>query len=130
MSKTLPLKVTRGVNSIGLKLRHGYWKKAMPFVENSRAKLIHRPASVNEHINCKMRHISIHYYCGATATGLENFTFLEAPPDGALVCAVCEARAVMAGLPAAKEIAGRHVHIGRMKPVMTCVHGTGEDTAL
>lgn len=115
------------ITATGHRLQNGYWKKSKPFVDNDRAHLIHRPIRITEHVIMGKRHIAVEYLCQNRATGLDNFTFLDLPPPDKMVCAVCEARAVMAGLPSASELAGRHVHVGRMKPVMTCIHGTGED---
>lgn len=131
MSNLIDLKVRRGQTAAGYRTRAGYWKKSQPFVENARAHLIRRPLSINEHrLSGHGRHISIEYLCGQTTTGLKKFTFHDVPPENGVVCAVCEARAIMAGLPSSAEIAGRHVHIGRMRAVLTCAHGTGEDRAL
>lgn len=121
------LETPRRYSSAGCKLNDGWWKQSPPFVQNDRAQLIHRPKMITEHTSLGKRHIAVRYMCDGTATGLKKFTFLDAPPEDRLVCAVCEARAVMIGLPSSSEIAGKHVHLGRMKPVMTCSHGTGED---
>ena len=40
-----------------------------------------------------------------------------------LLCAACERNAVLAGLPSAYELAGRHVHLGKLKAVQTCCVG-------
>ena len=48
---------------------------------------------------------------------------LYAPPDDKLLCEACELSAVLAGLPSAYELAGRHVHLGRIKAVRVCCVG-------
>lgn len=97
------------------------WKSSLPFVENSRADLIHRPRSVTVYqIGNRPPHIAIGYWCGNHASGKRNFTFLNEPERDALLCMFCEAKAKAAKLPSAEEICGRHVHIGRMLPVQTC----------
>lgn len=52
-----------------------------------------------------------------------DLTFLAAPPDDKLLCEACERNAVLAGLPSADELAGRHVHLGKIKAVQTCCVG-------
>lgn len=97
------------------------WRDSDPFVENTRGLLIHRPRRVTLHTGCGYPHIAVHYYCGNSANGTaKNMSFLSEPPDDALLCEVCEARAVMCGLPSAAAIVGRHVHIGKLKAVRTC----------
>ena len=104
--------------------RHGvaFWKSCPPFVENSRGVLIHRPREVTVYDNGPRwgKHIAVHYHCGGGSNGGKNFTFLSDPPVGKLLCAVCEARAVMAELPSADSLCGRHVHIGRVIAQQSC----------
>ena len=103
------------------------WRDSDPFVENLRGILIHRPRFVSMFRGWREPHIAIEFYCGgSTKDNRErgNVTFLPAPPEGSLLCAACEARAVMAGLPPASELAGRHVCIGRLKAINVChIHG-------
>jgi hypothetical protein len=96
------------------------WSHALPFVENKRGVLIHRPTSVHLYNLNKHAHISVHYYCGNCSSGTKNFTFIECPPEGALLCARCEAAAIAAGMPSTFAICGRHVHEGRVVAVQTC----------
>lgn len=104
------------------------WTASKPFVENTRAVLVHRPKHVTTH-NLGMgrkSHISVSAWCGNVATGTKKFTFLDAPADGLLVCARCEEKALAAGLPTSSELAGRHVHLGRVVPERTCCAPTLE----
>ena len=98
------------------------WASCKPFVENSKAVLIHRPRTVTMHrISEKYRpHIAIWQWCGNTHTGTKKFTFLDAPPKGRIVCARCEERAVEAGLPSSSELAGEHVCVGGVVAVSHC----------
>ena len=98
------------------------WVSCRPFVENSRAMLIHRVRHVTTHkIGPKYApHLGLHGWCGNVATGTKKFTFLDSPPAGRIVCARCEDAAVGAGLPASSEIAGGHVHTGGVVAVMRC----------
>jgi len=88
------------------------WESALPFIENKRALLIHRPRSVNIHRLYKTTHMAAHLFCGNTFTGNDKLTFLEAPPVDSILCARCEQAALKVGFPSASSIAGRHVHVG------------------
>ena len=106
-----------GVNS-GLKLK---WNDCEPFVENKQGILLHRPRSVSLYNTLWGAHIAVHYYCGASVTDSKGkLTFLTVPDDSAILCEACEARAVMAELPSAYSIAGKHIHIGKLKAVISC----------
>ena len=94
-----------------------------PFVENSRGVLIHRPRSAQTITLHREPHMAVHYWCGNGVAGKRNLTFLAAPPDDKLLCEACELSAVLAGLPSAYELAGRHVHLGKIKAVQTCCVG-------
>lgn len=98
------------------------WLSCSPFVENSRAVLIHRPRTVTTHkIGSKYKsHIAIGCWCGNSMTGTTKFTFLDAPPEGKLLCARCEGKATEAGLTSASSLAGRHVHVGGVVAVRSC----------
>lgn len=98
------------------------WLSCSPFVENSQAVLIHRPRTVATHkINDKYKsHIAIGYWCGNHHCGTTKFTFLDAPPEGKVLCSRCEEKATSAGLPRASDIAGRHVHVGGVVAVRSC----------
>jgi hypothetical protein len=90
------------------------WASCLPFVDNSKAVLIHRPRSICTHkISSRWgAHIAIHCWCGNSMTGTKKFTFLEAPAEDRIVCARCEDNAVASGLLPSSAIAGRHVHTG------------------
>lgn len=96
------------------------WSSCAPFVENTRGVLVHRPKKVSTHTFFKKPHIVIEYMCGNSVAGSDKFTFLAAPPEDAIVCEICEKKAIEAGLPSSDELAGRHVHIGRLKAVASC----------
>lgn len=107
--------------------RHGiaHWATCLPFVENSRAVLIHRVRSVTVHrISDKYRsHLAVHTWCGASQTGTKKFTFLDAPPEDRTVCARCEDTAVDRGRQSSFELVGRHVHTGGVVAVNRCCDG-------
>lgn len=99
------------------------WASSKPFIENSRAALIHRPRRVTTHTLLSPRwpaHIAVHAWCGNSATGSKKFTFLDAPGTDQIVCARCEEKAVAAGLPTSSALAGRHVHLGGVVAVRYC----------
>lgn len=104
------------------------WASCRPFVENSKAALIHRPRTVTMHrISEKYRpHIAVWQWCGNTHTGTKKFTFLDAPPKGRIVCARCEEKAVESGLPSSSELSGEHVCIGGVVAVSHCCPEKGK----
>ena len=102
------------------------WKACLPFLENTRAVLIHRPRSVQT-INIHSEpHIAVQNWCGTGFAGRKKLTFLSAPPEGKLLCQRCERNAVRAGQPSADALAGRHVHQGKLVAVQTCCDITGD----
>lgn len=96
------------------------WASCAPFIENTRGVLIHRPKTVSTITILNKPHLAIQYWCGNGVAGKRSLTFLSEPPQDALLCEACERRAVDAGLPSASEIAGRHVHLGKLMAVRTC----------
>jgi hypothetical protein len=98
------------------------WKACAPFIQNAMAELIHRPRIVCTYRLSKERrsHIGMTFWCGNSSVGTKKFVFLDAPPEGKLVCARCEAAAVNWGLQSSSEIVGRHVHIGGVVAVQQC----------
>lgn len=113
------LKIPLRIKSFNRK--HGApWKSCLPFVDNKRAILIHRPRAVTTFELLGKHHEAVEMWCGSVQTGRDKFNFQSTPTEGKLLCARCEANAVEAGLPSASEIAGRHVHEGRVVPIQTC----------
>lgn len=103
------------------------WSSSLPFVENSRAPLIHRPRAITTHTLFKKPHISILNFCGNVHTGSDKFTFMSEPPEDSVLCERCEIAAVGAGLPSADSLAGRHVHKGGIRAYTTCGHVVSVD---
>lgn len=92
-----------------------------PFIENTRAVLIHRPRWISVYrTNPKKPHLGVHYLCGNGTIGDKNIIFLDRPPANKLVCHNCERIALAGGLPSSDEIAGHHVHLGKVVAVRTC----------
>ena len=101
------------------------WVKAPPFIVPIRGHLIHRVRSAKSHLTRGNRtHDSVRYWCGngGCCNGRDGVRreFVEDPPTDRLLCEFCEAKAVAAGESSADQLAGRHVHKGRMKPKKTC----------
>ena len=120
------MKIALDVTPSGKRLRGQIpWVSCQPFVENSKAVLIHRPRYVSTHqISDKYKpHISVGGWCGNVFSGTKKFTFLDAPPAGKLLCARCEEIAVKFGQPSSFELVGRHVHLGRCVAIQTCCEG-------
>jgi len=105
-----------------------FWKSSLPFVENTRGVLIHRPRYVHLYdLGHRWgKHLAVHYWCGNATAGKNNLTFLSEPPLGKLVCAVCDARAVIGSLPSADELLGRHTHKGRVVAQQSCCSPQGD----
>jgi len=97
------------------------WASALPFLDNKLAILIHRPRRACTITMFKNSHMAVEAYCGNHFTGhADKLNFLSEPPIGKLVCLRCETLAVEAGLPTSSELAGRHVHVGKLKAIRTC----------
>jgi hypothetical protein len=100
------------------------WASCTPFVDNNKALLIHRPKVVATYKTQRTPHIGITFWCGNSACGDdEKFTFTDVPPSNKYLCARCETAAVEAGLPSADDLAGHHVHVGKLTPIKTCCGG-------
>lgn len=114
------------MNKLKLKItqfakKHGYpWSSCAPFVDNSRALLIHRPRAVTTYKTNRVPHTAVHYWCGNCSSGVNVFTFLDALNGEKLVCARCEEMAIAQGLPSSDELLGRHVQKGKLIAVKTC----------
>lgn len=96
----------------------------LPFVQNTRGVLIHRPRYVNIYNLHKRAHMGVVHLCGNGTTGpvspVSHIKFLAVPPDNCVMCERCEYFAAIFRLPSANEIAGKHVHRGKLKAVITC----------
>lgn len=97
------------------------WSSCLPFVDNERALLLHRPKCVTV-FKCGNypSHLAVENWCGNTHTGTDKFTFLETCNGVKLLCARCEENAISQGLPSADELSGHHVHKGKVIAYQTC----------
>ena len=100
-------------------------KQSLPFVENPRGLLIHRPRAASVRVWPGGRwpsYIVVHCWCGTAFT--KKTTFVADVPDGSLLCKRCEDLAVRSGLPSASEITGHHVCVGGVRAYNAChIHG-------
>ena len=96
------------------------WRSCLPFVNNERAVLVHRPRSILTFNIHRIPHLGVHYWCGNMSTGNKKFTFLATAPEEKPVCQRCEDAAVEAGLPSTDELCGAHRHKGVVVAVQTC----------
>jgi len=101
-----------------------YFTKVLPFVENKRGVLIHRPRYANIYNLHKQAHMAVLYLCGNGTTGAvtenSNIKFLALPPTDCIMCERCEAIAQSLDLPSASAMAGHHIHHGKVMGVITC----------
>lgn len=104
------------------------WTACEPFVENTKAVLIHRVRYVTTHkISDRWKpHLAVESWCGNSSTGTKKYTFLDKPPEGRIVCARCEDAAVKYGLPPSEHFANRHVHTGGVVAVARCCAALGD----
>lgn len=99
------------------------WKSCAHFVINKRAKLIHRPKSVNQY----EKHIAVGLMCGGTFSAeFGIFDFTNDLNSEVIVCARCEAYALENGHDSAQKVTGlKHVHIGGVRPYKLCCDEVG-----
>lgn len=97
------------------------WKRSLPFFLNCRGYLIHRVRSAKTHVDDDgtRRHSSVHYLCG-NFTSCDDGEFFADPPTDRLLCVFCEFAAKKLSMPSADAIAGRHVHIGKIRAERVC----------
>jgi hypothetical protein len=105
----------------------GHLRACLPFVDNSRAVLIHRPRYACLYSGWREPYMAIHFHCGLAICGGKNITFLEQPPQDKFVCQMCELNATAKGHQTSSQLASRHVHVGGMKAVQLCRVDEGTD---
>lgn len=97
------------------------WTESEPFLDNPRGRLTHRVRAVQTIIGYKDKiHYSADFWCNGSVCFNSKDQLVSTPPEGRLVCARCEAKAVEKGQLTSDELAGQHVHKGVMRPVKTC----------
>ena len=106
--------------------RYVPWIESLPFCVNPRGQLIHRVRFAGTHFsNYDGRGPHSHDGCTYWCSNIGRGDFTDDPPADRLLCAYCEAKAVAHGEKTADELAGRHVHIGHLKPVRDCCKSEG-----
>ncbi len=84
--------------------------KALPFYKSRKGVYVHRVRSMNQYWrHGKYHHASIGFWCGNTGHLGEKGVLLAKVPDGEVVCATCEGRAIGAGQDGARVINGQAV---------------------
>jgi hypothetical protein len=101
---------------------HVVWKKSLPFFVNTRGFLTHRVSWVYSIIyKGELSHTAVGYLCGNSGIeGTGHGLFYEDPPADRLLCELCENIAIRRRLPTADQLAGRHIHVGRIRVEQTC----------
>lgn len=100
------------------------WDESAPFVANPSARLIHRAkAVVTYNGSVSPGRLIIDYYCGGVHFRGHDDDLHFDMPDERILCARCESMATSQGEPAARDIVGRHVHIGGVVVVQHCCKG-------
>jgi hypothetical protein len=106
-------------------VEYDIWTRSPPFVLNPRGLLVHRVryvVGIKSH-SLNLSHFHVGYECGnGCNVDLELIReVLHAdPPRDRLLCDFCEFKARGDGQKPADEIAGRHVHRGRLRVFRTC----------
>lgn len=97
------------------------WAESEPFLHNPRGYLTHRVRAVQSIVGHKGKiHFVADMWCNGTVCFKDKDQLVSTPPEGRLVCARCEAKAVEKGEMTSDQLAGQHVHKGVMRPVKTC----------
>lgn len=97
------------------------WTSCAPFLINTRGVFVHRVRHARTVLwNGKASHHVVDYFCGNGTCGTGNLIFTDDVPEDRVLCERCEAFALAAGQPSADELAGHHVHIGRVRAFRVC----------
>lgn len=114
--------------------RHQYtttcWVESPPFIVNPRAELTHRVRHVTAFWeDASITHYAVDLICGGTflvegkrRTKIDDVLVFD-PPTDRLLCQRCETVAAAMKLPTGDQLAGRHVHRGKLVPEQTCCQG-------
>lgn len=104
-----------------------------PFAKSGSGHLVHRVKSItilmDNFYNYSGPRAVIDYLCAGSAykspaSKNKRTELYDVPPDNLLVCSSCERTAKKKGFKSSSEIAGKHVHIGHMRPVQECCGGS------
>lgn len=94
-------------------------RKSLPFVAGNRGGYVHRVRAMTLHQSVDGgAHVHADCWCGQVMmfSNRHGNELLAEPPDGRVVCATCEARAIGAGQVGAGEIGGRPVKFSPHRP--------------
>lgn len=99
------------------------WNRSVPFAKSTRGVLLHRVKSGETFLRDGVRtHDHVGFWCGNGANHGQGskVEFYESPPDEYLVCERCEESCKRHGEKSASELAGRHIHVGRIVAKRAC----------
>lgn len=98
-----------------------YWNACLPFFIGRNAKLIHRVRYAHTHFrHGVLSHSTVTYWCGNINSISHPSELTADPPTDRLLCEGCEHRATTHDQRSADELAGRHVHKGRLIAKRSC----------
>jgi hypothetical protein len=104
------------------------WVRSVPFAKSSRGVLLHRVRfGVTFLRGGDWSHDHVDFWCGNGANHGHRdnrVEFFESPPGEYLVCERCEEMCRRHGEKSSSELAGRHVHVGRMVAKRACCDGS------
>ena len=71
---------------------------ALPFFKSTQGEYFHRLRSGTNHWDTgKLRHTSVHFWCGSSGFLGAKGKLYARIPDGSVICATCEGRAIGSG---------------------------------
>lgn len=121
--QTVPYRMEHERGTLPSSWEQRQWKRGRPFFQNPRGLLTHRVRSVKTHLrDGKISHYSCDYLCGNGGRFDSRDDLLIEPPEGRMVCQLCEFTAKRQGKPSADELVGRHVHVGKLRVEQVCCH--------
>ena len=85
-------------------------KLSLPYYQSRRGKYIHRVRYMNQHWrDNKFHHANVGFWCGGLGFPGEKGILMAEVPQGQVLCATCEGRAIGAGEDGSHLINGREV---------------------
>ena len=102
-------------------------RKGEPFFRAQAGVLFHRVRYITDfYVGKRLRHTAVTYQCNNTSFVRAGSMFSGNPTEQrAFVCSACEYWAKKRNKPTADQLAGKHVHVGRLVAVqLCCVKGT------
>ena len=106
----------------------GSLTESEPFIVNPRGRLTHRVRSVSTRIvDGVIKHYTAMFWCAGQVRFYEPSDSLVAiPPENRLVCERCEFAALRMKEKTTDELAGKHIHKGRLVIQQSCCQESKE----